>query len=181
MFLKRFYIATMLVVFIFNAIGYVALYEYQNFQNEQNVAAILRGVYRKPDLVKFELSQSEFNQLSIHSESKEFIFHGNVYDIVSSKIVNGKHLMTCYNDTKEKSLKNQYKNLVRENGNSDKSSKGLLLKKVLGDYYCQFQVIPNEKITISAVNDAHKALFYQLVSIETGFPSKEIPPPKQTV
>ena len=171
----------MLVVFIFNAIGYVALYEFQNFQNEQNVAAILRGVYRKPDLVNFEFNQTELNQLSINAESKEFNYQGNTYDVVSSKVVNGKYILKCYNDTNEKSLKNQYKNLLRENGNSDKSSKGLLLKKVLSDYYCQFQVIPNEKMTISAVNDAHKALFYQLVSVETGFPSKEIPPPKQTV
>lgn len=175
------YISLMLVVFVFNAIGYVALYEYQNFQNEQNVAAILRGVYRKPDLVNVELSQSEYNQLAIHTGNKEFIFQGNTYDIVSAKTLNGKHVLTCYNDTNEKSIKNQFKKLAHENGNSDKSSKGVLLKKALTDVYCEEQFSPFEKITISAVNDAHKALFYQLVSVETGFPSKETPPPKQTV
>ncbi len=171
----------MLVVFIFNAIGYVALYEYQNFQNEQNVAAILRGVYRKPDLVNFELNHSEFEQLRLQAGNNEFIYQGNTYDIVSVKTQHGKHILSCYNDKNEKSLKNQYKNLARENGNSDKSSKGVLLKKALTDVYCEEQFSPFEKITISAVNDAHKALFYQLVSVETGFPSKEIPPPKQTV
>ena len=112
---------------------------------------------------------------------KEFIFQGNTYDIVSAKTLNGKHVLTCYNDTNEKSIKNQYKKLAHENGNSDKSSKGVLLKKALTDVYCEEQFSPFEKITISAVNDAHKALFYQLVSVETGFPSKETPPPKQTV
>lgn len=166
---------------MFNAIGYVALYEYQNFQNEQNVAAILHGVYRKPDLITFEFNPSELNQLGINEKSKEFGYQGNTYDIVSAKTQNGKHVLKCYNDTNEKSLKNQYKKLAHENGNSDKSSKGVLLKKVLTDVYCDEQFSPYEKITISAVNDAHKALFYQLVSVETGFPSKEIPPPKQTV
>ena len=175
------YISLMLVVFIFNAIGYIALYEYQNFQNEQNVAAILRGVYRKPDLVNFELNHSEFEQLRLQAGNNEFIYQGNTYDIVSVKTQHGKHILSCYNDTNEKSLKNQYKKLARENGNSDKSSKGVLLKKALTDVYCEVQLLPFEKITISAVNDAHKALFYQLVSVETGFPSKEIPPPKQTV
>jgi hypothetical protein len=163
---------------LFNAIGYVFVFNIQEYTNQENVEAILRGTYRKPDLERIEIADLHQSDLNWESNMREVEYHGMYYDVVAQKAENGKLVLYCYNDYKEKEIKNKFHDFVKDQNHSDKTSKNVLLKKVFGQYV---QTVSNELykkqfLTLAELNT--KSFVDFRVSIETGFPSMEIPPPK---
>ena len=61
-------------------------------------------------------------QIFWEEKGKEFFFKGEMFDVVKSKTVNGKVVLFCINDKKEKSLVDEYNNITKHNNSSGKKT-----------------------------------------------------------
>jgi hypothetical protein len=62
----------------------------------------------------------------------EFYLNGEMYDVIESKIINGKLVIRCISDKKETALIKNYEKITKENNSKSKSA--LLLKLVSSCY-----------------------------------------------
>ena len=76
------------------------------------------------------------SNISWVEKGKEFLFNGTLYDIVTTKQVNGKMVFYCLNDQKEKQLlKNAVKAVEASNDNTTGSNGGKqVIKFQLSDF-----------------------------------------------
>jgi len=58
-------------------------------------------------------------------EGSEFSLNGEMYDVVKTTVVNGKKLLFCINDKKEKALVDQYNLATKGNSSSDRKSRNI--------------------------------------------------------
>ncbi|HEX7904937.1 MAG TPA: hypothetical protein VF487_13765 [Chitinophagaceae bacterium] len=72
-----------------------------------------------------ELEIISLNDQNIHweEEGKEFFLNGEMYDVVITKTMDGKVMLYCINDKKEKSLIDNYNLNTKNNSSPDKKSK----------------------------------------------------------
>jgi hypothetical protein len=101
-------------------------------------------------------------------KQKEFIYHGQMYDIVSIKI-SGKHVYYyCINDTKEKKLKTEFENRNRANNRANE-----ITRKIIQSYF----IIPSPTFTVFKQTASY--YFIQPASYYLPPPNNTLsPPPK---
>lgn len=82
--------------------------------------------------IRSKLSNAELEAISLTDNyhvihwlkpEKEFLFNGEMYDVVRSKIENGKIVLYCINDKEEKALVDNYNLITKHNSSSDKKGK----------------------------------------------------------
>jgi hypothetical protein len=100
-------VISLLLIFsmIFAFTAYLGIFKWQQFKVRKEIkAAIKAGV---PDSLKvqFYLDELEANPTQITwIHSKEFRYKGEMYDIVSKQVLNGRVLLSCIHDVKESGL-----------------------------------------------------------------------------
>src|SRR4051812_11440542 len=55
------------------------------------------------------------HDISWEEDGNEFLFHGEMYDVVKTSLINGKTLLYCINDKKEKTLVDNYNSITKHN------------------------------------------------------------------
>lgn len=111
-----------MAVLAYSQVGYYFIF--RNSQSQQK-EAIKEKINSR--LAEGELQIISFtdNQQKIYweEEGKEFLLNGEMYDVVKSKTVNGKELLYCINDKKERELVDKYNSITKHNSSSDKKGK----------------------------------------------------------
>ena len=167
-----------LSVFIYNAIGFLALYP------------VLSGYYKYLGLQSVEKPKDKelvetliFNKADITNgrvdfrwiHSREFKYNGDMYDMVEKKETATLLILYCVNDEKEKDLENNFQNKLEENtGNKKQRANRIELKKIISEPICF--LIP-EKLDFRSLK--YKAYIYSRYNQI----SKEIltPPPQNVL
>jgi hypothetical protein len=74
---------------------------------------------------EMELISLSDNKQKIYwqEDGKEFLFNGELYDVVKSKIINGETILYCLSDNKEKEIIKSYNKVTKNNSSKDKRAK----------------------------------------------------------
>lgn len=95
----------------------------RHFQHEQKEAIKEKIFQNLKDEELQSISLSDNQNIYWEEDGKEFLLNGEMYDVVKTKTVNGKVILYCINDKKEKALIDNYNLITKHNSSSDKKGK----------------------------------------------------------
>ena len=120
--LKKLSLIILIAVFAYGQVGYyIVMHHSQSVQKEVIKEKILSQL--KEDELEIISVSDNHKQIYWEEEGKEFLFNGEMYDVVKRKIINGKVVLYCINDKKEKELVDNYNLITKHNSSSDKKGK----------------------------------------------------------
>ncbi len=105
-------------------------------------------------------------------DGKEFLFNGEMYDVVKTTIVDNKTILYCINDKKEKALVEKYNSITKQNSSSDKKGKNNIDNSI-NLFIHQIENSRNGYFIISL----HDFSYYNSLTVDC-IVSKISPPPK---
>ena len=118
--LKKLFLITIIAVLAYSQVGYYFVMHY--FQNEQKETVKAKIFQHLKDTDLETISPSNPN-IYWEEDGKEFLLNGQMYDVVKTKIVNGREVLYCINDKKEKALIDNYNLITKNNSSPDKKAK----------------------------------------------------------
>jgi len=124
--LKRFISFILLFVFIYNIGGYYIWFKLEQY----NIQSEIRNDSHKKALTLISIPLNDKSCITWTEENKEFIYHGEMYDIVKTKIINNVKYYYCINDKKEKQLITDF---IKKDSLQKKSEN--ILQKVINNKY----------------------------------------------
>lgn len=119
--LKKLSLIIIITVLGYSQVGYY--FVMRHFQDEQKEAIREKILAELKDEQLAVISVNNNQNIYWEEEGKEFLLNGEMYDVVKTKIVNGKAMLYCINDKKEKSLIDNYNLITKNNSSSDKKGK----------------------------------------------------------
>jgi hypothetical protein len=97
------------------------------------------------------IAEEHGNNMQWKDDGKEFILNGEMYDVAKIEKVNGKTVLHCVNDKKEKELLSNFIKAIKAGAHNGKSGKHSL-KFQLTDYTitpidksAEFRLLPDQK------------------------------------
>lgn len=160
--------------------GYLATFKIRQYQVRKEMKHLIKT--GAPDSLKYdfyldELEADPSNMTWIHS--REFRFHGEMYDILDRQEVNGRMLLHCIHDVKESGLFAELDRMVnlQMNGSSQQQRHQNQLLKWFHNLYVSSQT--NHFIAAAGVEQPQFPV-YQLYLPER-FVSLSTPPPELLV
>ena len=110
------------------------------------------------------------NDIEWEEQDKEFYLHGQMYDVAFIKIINGKKLIYCLNDSKEEDLLKRFANAVNLGNEQNSTSKHghHIIKLQLSDYVMlsQYTTTINERVSAAYIDHSF-ALITNITEVST--------------
>jgi hypothetical protein len=152
-FLKKTITITFLLLLLFNQVGYYLFYMFQQYQIKEAVKHEL--VAKLPESSMEIIDANAYkNDIEWEEEDREFYLHGQMYDVAFIKIINGKKLIYCLNDSKEENLLKSFANAVNSGNEQNSSNKHHIIKFQPSDYVIlsQHTIKINEPVLVKYIN-----------------------------
>jgi cbb3-type cytochrome oxidase subunit 3 len=168
---KRIASAFLLFLFLFNVIGYYALFFVLNSENKAEMDNTLRS---EEQLQTIRVHRSEVKNLIFKEEGKEVQYEGEMYDIKSITRDGDFIVFHCINDKTEKQLLTGLQIHVKNNTDSNSTSdkKENTSKNPVKDLFCNTE--NSTEITSKTVE--FPSSIYHLTSYIS--PTLPLPPPE---
>ena len=119
--LKKISLILLLAVLVYSQVGYYFVLRYSQEKQKEAVKKEILGTLKLQDLEA--VSVNDHPAILWEEEGKEFLLNGEMYDVVKSSTVNGKQILYCINDKKEKTLIDRYNTITNNNSSADKKGK----------------------------------------------------------
>lgn len=132
--LKLFAVILLAGLFLFDAVGYQVLFAFLILQQAEEMQYLISefGSESLEVIVIDSLVQYNFSQVN----EKEFLYKGNLYDIKSKEIKDGKIIIYCKKDEKELDLLNHFSKMNDENKtNTSKNPLSRILQKTVQNLF----------------------------------------------
>jgi hypothetical protein len=171
LFLKKIIAISLLLIVSFSQLGYYVIYRIQQHLIEEEIEAIIFASTPETSFEVFDLAQNS-NNIRWKKEGKEFMLHGEMYDVAKIKKVQGKTLLYCLNDKKEKQLLRHFEKAMKHDSGSSKPGKNSIKFQI-----SDFTNIDTEKTTVSFVN-IEKIIPFSITILHCQFKEITAPPPK---
>jgi hypothetical protein len=155
---------------IYNIGGDYVWFRFLQSEIVEEIAHEIRMGMKAENLSLIILSKNEEANLCWIKQNKEFIYKGDMFDVVSIKIQHQKKYIQCYKDVREKKLITDF------NKNHDSKKEAELKTKKLSNiqFFQQNFSLVNNSISTDI-------LYYYIVnSYRSNFVFKHFPPPKIT-
>jgi hypothetical protein len=110
----------LLAVFLFNLEGHYVLYHIQQLNIQKNVKAEVQRRLDDENLTLIIVPTRNISQIHWLRKGIEFIYNGNLFDIVRTKTVEGYKYYYCIDDVKEKQLIADYQKKCNQKNQSKK-------------------------------------------------------------
>jgi hypothetical protein len=166
-----------LTVVLFNSAGYLLVNKIQSISNQEQTAAILRGVYRKAETSTIILNNQEFSKLIWEGNNIEI--NDRLYAVVGYQKYTDQHILSCYFDHNETLLKKSFKQFVDEQGNTENPTKGNSLKNLFSNLfhesYLEFHYT-SQNINLTTSNESIHSRYLDFQGEAYAFSST--PPPQ---
>ena len=167
---KRYLSAALLLIFLFNVGGYFFYFKFLQYKLQKEIKQEIRSGLKEDELLLIIVPINEKNQITWVKKNKEFLYQGEMYDIIKTKNQNQKTYYYCINDLREKNLIANF----NKNHNSKKEFEKKIRRVSISKYFLQPITLNNDicafKLIYGTLN-----VHYKLNSIAP--PS---PPPKST-
>jgi len=166
--MKRYTLYISLILILLTSNGYYLYFKYLEHNIKHQIKQEIRKGLNEKDLSLIIVTFKNEDKIIWTEKNKEFKYNGAMYDVVKSKIKNGKKYYYCINDKKENRLVTSFLH------NSKKRNKILLeLKNVLSSKYFSnkfsIKIIRNK----TDVYYPEKKQFYKTVYLELNSPPPE--------
>ena len=162
-----------LLLLFFSQIGYYFFYMFQQHQIKEAVKHELLAKLPESSLEIID-AKTYRNDIEWEAENKEFYLHGQMYDVAFIKVIKGKTLIYCLNDSKEDELLKSLANAVNSGNEQNSSNKDghHIIKFQLSD----FIILTQHSLTI---NEPVVSVKYidQSVALITNVTETFTPPP----
>jgi hypothetical protein len=100
--MKKLFAYILLVLFLFNSMGYYVVYEFNKMLVKRETRAIIRNNSGK--LVVIRVEDAAHHPGFSRIDKDEFIYENRMYDVVSEKREGNVTIFTCIHDNKEERL-----------------------------------------------------------------------------
>ena len=135
--------------------GYCFFYMFQQYQIKEAVKHELLA--KLPEsLLEIIDANAHKNDIKWEEEDREFYLHGQMYDVAFIKIMNGKKLIYCLNDSKEEDLLKRFADVVNSGNEQNSTSKHgyHIIKFQSSDYVIlsQYTIKINEPVLVKYIN-----------------------------
>ena len=121
--MKRAIIISSLLLLFFSQVGYQFIYIIQQHKAKEDAEKQLLSTLPESSLEVIDLSADK-NDIQWEEEGKEFYLRGQLYDVAKTKNVNGRTLLYCLNDKKEKQVLQDLSKAVGTGNDQSTDSKG---------------------------------------------------------
>jgi hypothetical protein len=94
----------LMLTILCNACGFYVFFNQAQNMIRREIRGRIRDGLNESDLVNLEINDENRQEFHWIKPGKEFSFHGNLFDVVKTEKVDGKSILCCINDIKEKKL-----------------------------------------------------------------------------
>lgn len=112
--MKKLTAISFLLVIFFNQIGYYFYYGYQQYRIRRDIRHALVTNLPESEL-EIIIAEEWPRQIHWEEEGEEFQLNGEMYDVARIELKDGKHILHCINDKKEKKLLDHFIRTIRDN------------------------------------------------------------------
>jgi len=117
--LKKIIPVGLLLAFLINTMGFFVIFKYNQFLLQQEMFTLIRSGKFHREMILLKIYRPEHDRGFIRHNSREFSWHGRMYDIVIEHQGGDTTLFYCLHDKKEEALINRfqtfYKKIHRDN------------------------------------------------------------------
>ncbi|MDD5570254.1 MAG: hypothetical protein PHD97_03765 [Bacteroidales bacterium] len=170
--MKRVISIILICGFAYSINGYYLNFKVEQFQIKENIKKEIQkhlNTYNKK-LVVLKFSFNNLLKIKWIKKNKEFLYDGNMYDVVKSEVSADTIYYYCINDRKEKELITDFdKNTKEQTGKSKKANN---FKKRINNYF--FGEIINAGIT----KEISISYFNYTIDYKSVYKNNLSPPPK---
>lgn len=154
----------------YSQVGYYFVIRHFQYQQKKAVKEKIISGLKEEELEVILLT----DEISWKDDGKEFLYRGEMYDIVKAKTTKGKVLLYCINDKKEKALVDHYNHLTKHNSFPGKKGKNIVDN--------QFNLIINDIFNPVVTNTATKNHFIWYDSrLKENIILLDTPPPRMRI
>jgi hypothetical protein len=121
--LKKIITISISLLLFFSQIGYYFLYMFQQYQVKESVKQELMSKLPESSLEIIDADACK-DDIEWEEEGREFYLQGQMYDVAFIKVTDGKKLIYCLNDSKEKALLESFANAIKSGNEQNSSNKG---------------------------------------------------------
>jgi hypothetical protein len=141
--LKKIIAVILLLVFLYNVSGYYIWFKLEQY----NIKSEIRNNSEIKALTLIIIPLNGKSGLVWTEDNKEFIYHGEMYDVVKVKTGNNSKYYYCINDKKEKQLLTDF---IKKDS-SQKKSENIIQKVTVNKYQTKpfALIVYNQPITIN--------------------------------
>lgn len=169
--MKKFSLIILISVLAYSQVGYYFVLRHSQFVQKEVIKEKILSQLKDDELKIISLTD-DHQQIFWEESGKEFLFNGEMYDVVKTKTVNGKVMLYCINDKKEKILIDNYNQVTKHNSSADKKG-----KNAIDNSFNLFVYQDEKNIKLFAIHDLNK--FYSIVPhLASGIDDNTSPPPK---
>ncbi|HUS00838.1 MAG TPA: hypothetical protein VMY77_03885 [Chitinophagaceae bacterium] len=119
--LKNLSLIIIICILAYSQVGYY--FVMRHHQHEQK-EAVKEKIFRQLKDEEFQvISLADHQNIYWEEDEREFLLNGEMYDVVKRTTINGKEVLYCINDKKEKALIDNYNLVTKHNSASDKKGK----------------------------------------------------------
>ncbi len=172
--LKKLFLIVLIAILAYCQAGYYFVMRYsQSAQKEAVKQKIIDQLKDK----EFQVISLTDNHKKIYweEEGNEFLFNGEMYDVVKTKLVNGKVILYCINDKKEKELVDNYNLVTKQNSSPDKKE-----KNTIDNSFNLFVYQDEKNVDHFVIHDLNRFYFIE-PHFTQGITDKISPPPKPRI
>jgi hypothetical protein len=167
--LKKTITISFLLLLFFSQAGYYFFYMFQQYQIKESVKHELLAKLPESSLEIIDANAHK-NEIEWEEEDKEFYLYGQMYDVAFIKMISGKKLIYCLNDSKEEELLKRFANAVNSGNEQNSTSKHghHIIKFQLSDFIMlsEYTITINELVSVKYI-DHSLALITNITEVFT--------------
>ena len=119
--LKKLSLIVIIAVLAYSQVGYYFVMRHHQYEQKEAIKEKIFRQFKEEELEIISLSDNK--NIYWEEDGKEFLLNGQMFDVVRTKTVNGKQVLYCINDKKEKTLIDNYNLITKNNSSPDKKGK----------------------------------------------------------
>ena len=112
--LKKIIPVGLLLAFLINTMGFFVIFKYNQFLLQQEMFTLIRNGKFHREMILLKIYRPEHSRGFIRHNSREFSWHGRMYDIVIEHHAGDTTLFYCLHDKKEEALINRFQTFYRK-------------------------------------------------------------------
>ncbi len=128
--MKRAAVILILGIFLFNLGGYFVAFKALEYQAKKEIKSRIKNGIPEKELIRIEIDEANSSELMWIKVNKEFIYLGEMYDIVRSEVENSGSVYYCIPDKQEKKLFAHIEDHIRQFISDNKPLKNKTTKEL---------------------------------------------------
>ena len=119
--LKKLSLIVIIAVLAYSQVGYYFVMRHHQHEQKEFIKEKILRELKDEELEIITLDDPQ--KIYWEEDGKEFLLNGQMFDVVKARTVNGKQILYCINDKKEKALIDNYNLITKHNSSPDKKGK----------------------------------------------------------